>query len=836
MNVKKAEEYREIIKTLMRENNLIPLVGSGISKGARTEFGIVPDGAEYREEMLRTLKSNRSISNVDFEDLKNRSFSEIAGVYEDDEVVSADIRKKYLKMNFYNAKYSQDDKRRLFFDIDWPYIYSLNIDDVIEKSTRYKNVIMPNRRITDDFIVENLCVMKLHGDIGDLVKYNDSYKVFSQKEYINSLFERNMMLYRMASDYGSVSFVIIGCSLEDEVDIIALNAINNFMLSENTRDDISGSVTLNNQFKSNYLFSIKEPSLIEKSRLKNFNITDVILFDTYDDMYLFLYGIWKEVRNENASNLDAYSGFEIKGLSSKDKDNVDYFYMAINPVDYLNNRIICPYYMIERDGVSKVLSDVNKHIIQILSGSRFSGKTYFLVSLFLRISDRNRFFFDSRNRIPDSTLMELLNKKNSVLIFDTDCLSRSQMGLILDHSDAIHDNAISVIIMVHTTDSEIYDLIEVNKEKGYLKATAYTIYKDIIYNKLSDKEFEDLNKKLVSLRIKPQEKGDTIINHLLITADLIQERSKYSSIRITEKKVVDIAFYIALASFDSLRYSDIINFGFVQNADRITRRTSPIIEKMGTKRYERNNGDMSGMKYVINSKHWIRREFTHMTNNCKCYDTIVSAYRYLVERIVRYKKTDRQKYNRELKRIIYFESINSLFGEKSNGKRALVAKIYMNLEDLIGEDYQYNHQRAKCLMTNAIYQKNSREKEMSYSDALSSAQIALTQIDNEYKKTSNEKLLISRAHVEYTYASVEASICELNNYTDVEQIERTIKNSYYAVINPYNKEDFRRDKNRKMKYGIIRFTKVIMNMNVLNEMSDIAKNLYNDLLRLIVTD
>ena len=46
------------------------------------------------------------------------------------------------------------DYRKQFLDIDWPYIYSLNIDDAIENSSVYSKVILPNREFRSELLNE----------------------------------------------------------------------------------------------------------------------------------------------------------------------------------------------------------------------------------------------------------------------------------------------------------------------------------------------------------------------------------------------------------------------------------------------------------------------------------------------------------------------------------------------------------------------------------------------------------------------------------------------------------------------------------------------------------
>lgn len=95
----------------------------------------------------------------------------------------------------------QEDIRSLFFNIDWPYIYTLNIDDAIENSSSFKKIILPYLEFNDEIFSDEKCVIKLHGDIGNIVTYKDSGKIFTSKEYALSLDKNAPLLNKLRNDY-----------------------------------------------------------------------------------------------------------------------------------------------------------------------------------------------------------------------------------------------------------------------------------------------------------------------------------------------------------------------------------------------------------------------------------------------------------------------------------------------------------------------------------------------------------------------------------------------------------------------------------------------------------
>ena len=92
------------------------------------------------------------------EELKRCSFSEVADLYESDDYVSSDERRQYIKKSFKGVKLNEP--RISFKKIEWPYIYTLNIDDGIEENSRFKQVISAFHNI-DERILEYLLNKKL---------------------------------------------------------------------------------------------------------------------------------------------------------------------------------------------------------------------------------------------------------------------------------------------------------------------------------------------------------------------------------------------------------------------------------------------------------------------------------------------------------------------------------------------------------------------------------------------------------------------------------------------------------------------------------------------------
>ena len=143
-----------------------------------------------------------------------------------------------MEKEFFRINMGQD-YRKQFLDIDWPYIYSLNIDDAIENSSVYSKVILPNREFRSELLNEEKCVIKLHGDVNELVTYKVADKVFSSKEYALSIERNATILGMLRNDFRNQNILFIGCSLDDEMD---LKSIDSLPVDYRNKDNLSKTI------------------------------------------------------------------------------------------------------------------------------------------------------------------------------------------------------------------------------------------------------------------------------------------------------------------------------------------------------------------------------------------------------------------------------------------------------------------------------------------------------------------------------------------------------------------------------------------------------------------
>jgi hypothetical protein len=132
MNIYQFDQIKDEIITLLQNRRLIPILGSGFSSSSSSRNGQVPSGATMKDYMINKIEEKNGKS----DDLRKKLFSQISTYY--NKTVCREEKKAYIRDNFTDVELS--DVKRQFLEIDWLYIYTLNIDDGIEKCSNYNNI------------------------------------------------------------------------------------------------------------------------------------------------------------------------------------------------------------------------------------------------------------------------------------------------------------------------------------------------------------------------------------------------------------------------------------------------------------------------------------------------------------------------------------------------------------------------------------------------------------------------------------------------------------------------------------------------------------------------
>lgn len=125
-----SDETKDFFINVFKNRDLIPILGAGFSckMNARGK-NMIPLGSEFKEDMIKVISDENKEFTADA--LRKKDFSWVA-----ERFLKCDIEKvsNYLYQHFTGIKFSGNEKRKFLNEIDWPYVYTLNIDTAIECS------------------------------------------------------------------------------------------------------------------------------------------------------------------------------------------------------------------------------------------------------------------------------------------------------------------------------------------------------------------------------------------------------------------------------------------------------------------------------------------------------------------------------------------------------------------------------------------------------------------------------------------------------------------------------------------------------------------------------
>lgn len=264
----------------IRNRSLIPILGAGFSAGAAAHKGKVPFRKDLKNEMILQIRNTGSdVSKIEeMDDLKKISLYYKAKV-------SDSNRKRYLLENFTDVKLF--DFQKNFLSIQWPYIYTFNIDTAIEDNSDFKNIILPNKSGDADVIKKlKKCLFKMHGDVNEYCRYKDSScYIFDYKEYAKSIEQNKYLINKVKHDLTKNNIIYIGCSLTDELDILSFDF---------TEDSLTNA--------SRYYITAENPDDYKMIELEQYGVTHVVVIDEYKIFYNNIFDLYIEAEKYKQMN------------------------------------------------------------------------------------------------------------------------------------------------------------------------------------------------------------------------------------------------------------------------------------------------------------------------------------------------------------------------------------------------------------------------------------------------------------------------------------------------------------------------------------------------------
>lgn len=774
MKIISFSEIRNELISNMQKGLLIPIIGSGFTRGCNSFKGKVPSGDDYRRYMIgKILEAQPSLS-AEKERLEKESFSNISSMYH--KVVPNDAQEEYLRNNF--TRVSIEDKKKDFLSLPWSYIYTLNIDDGIEKNSDYCRVIYANRQVNDHIFDSEKCVIKLHGDVYDMLSYADSHsEVFTQEQYIASLKKNDSLLSKLKHDSIFQNLLFLGCSLDDEIDLLY---------------SLVPTETQGNQ-TAKYICVTQKPSVLDELKYEKYGITHCIIFDSYESIYNELYSVGIEAQKINVDDLAHYRKFNVQRLPSDYERNKSFLLFGKSLIGK-DHTITLPYYFIARKESTTIINNFTAYSLQLLIGSRCSGKSYILADITSKIRDRDVFCFETKDRLSDQAFNQLLCRENCVILADNGALSTDQFELLLDNLSLLEQRRINIVIAVNKSNRDFSGILKLYELQGRINSEK--IPQINIANTFSPEELARLNPLLTAIDVGVFSRHKTIIDNIIDISNSLAEKNKYDKATLKCRSVQELASLIVLGTERKVYSSLATKLDLHQELLNQQKATEPLIDCEATWSFEKSNRDNSPVKYVLNAEYWLCGQLETFARDEGAYGQIVNAYKYIISQIIAHEGKPDLLYGNRLtsyKDYIFFDNINRLFSfNRMSGKKglALIRVIYEGLNDLLSVDPNYMHQRAKCYIRSSYYETDTKEKLEHLDKAYRDANVALQVFTLRYDECGNEKLVISIDHIVYTQALILCHKCFINDYSDISANTFAIQTLHAALNSPYNAYSF----------------------------------------------
>ncbi|UEG53339.1 SIR2 family protein [Mucilaginibacter daejeonensis] len=647
------------LATYYKKRSLFPFFGAGFTMGAKTMRGVIPDGSTCVQMMKNLIVTHNQDLHDDLIHISD--FDKVAGLFY--RVVPKDVIADFIYDNFTGAKL--DKVREEFINLSWPFIYTLNIDDAIERNSKYR-AILPNVPLTKKYLSE--VIFKLHGDAIDEISYIKHTEgiIFSRQQYLRSIINNKDLLDIFLEDYTSVNFILIGCSLDNELDLEFILA-NNDIKSKKETDKI-------------YLTS-RVPSPINKLKLESYGINICLVVDDYSGFYSLVNEKFKDV---DISTNEPFKRYQVdKLLKNSNKQFNMRALLGEQEIRIENNTITVPQFFIDRAVLPRIANLLLNEDIIFIIGKRVSGKTFLLYSIANIVKNKSVYLFPSKVSFDSDYIDKLLELQNVIVMFDTDTLAAFDIEDIYYRiSDFVARN-ISFVFCINSSDRLMIAVPYTRVfNRELIEVDAFLSYEEVGL----------INKNLSRFGIANFRSSVNILNNIIhhkeIYRNLNADLNSISS--ALDSKLLTI--YILCATFDKV-YSSLFRalqidqdkLSYAVNLSKSAIEFEYDIELI-------EQGQHSSFKVITNSKVFLFSLLGHYISNQKNVNIAVSTIVDVVKRLKTY-----DRFKTYYKSIIAFDSLNQIFYKRSGGAANLIFLIYGKLEELLYIDTHYWMQRAKSI-------------------------------------------------------------------------------------------------------------------------------------------
>jgi hypothetical protein len=727
---------KALFETMFRQRSLVPVLGAGFSKGARTEHSSVPDAPEFTDIMLKCLQTHVG---ADAEFLSDRPFAEISEFFLNPEFVPTAKAKELIRRYFIGVKL--DTARQSFLKCPWPYIYTLNIDDAIEANSAFKNKVVPNRPISET--AKTLpCVYKVHGDAADELLYDEPSRIiFSTGQYVRSLTTNASMLNALKTDLTEQNTLFVGCSLSNEIDLL-------FALAEYHDAFPRGR-------RSIYV-SRCEPNRFEIAKLGAHGINTVLLVPDYASFYLALTR-WAGQVLQTADSLAGplqIGPANMRRLGLERNQNMS-FLLREPAVRDGSREIVLPAYHIKRDIEDAILRSIEEGPLSIVRGRRFSGRTLLLRSIAFAAKAREVFFIDSNTRVSNEVLDQLLERENSLILFDTNSLTPDTAVSLARGIDKLHRRFSTAIVAVNRTEPDVVGaLVRHVDDRSDFELDA----------RLSRRECADLNRELDAIGLLRFDCRRTLLDNTFVVLEQTPDAlSDLSATHDLKEKEIELLLVVAIAD---KAYSSLATALDLRTAElfSVCDRLAPIIEIVDTTKGELR--DMhSRHKIIANSRTGLAMQIRRVIDS-RGYSWVAERFAALVNRLIALPQFASVGHS-----MFMFDAINHVMSQgvgrgEGTGYRPVVRSLYETLQLTLSSSPDYWLQRAK-----AVY--NIEDDQTRIVDGITFAMKAFREAERE-RTIDNAEFLIALLY---------GKLCSIVRYERIEYVLAAVKWFAQAIRN-----------------------------------------------------
>lgn len=796
---KDDKKTRDMISQLINDKKLFPVFGSGFTAKCKAKNGVVPSGKDMITYMIEFLSK---AYDKPAESFQGRNFPDLCTLYSKKSTI--DEKFDYFSSNFTEVIIEEEKKR--FLSLFTQYVYTLNIDDGIEHNCSQFNVLLPNTEIFDKYIEKYTTVFKLHGDVSFYLKNIENESIiFNKKEYIESIKKNGKMLAKLKEDFADKNIIYIGCSLDDEPDLLSI-------VAEAAKERLAESQA--------FYISRRDIDDEEQDLLEEYGITTIVKIENYISFFADIISLCSGKTN-STDFFDNYHEPKFIRLGKSDV-TIDTLLNSNSIVPSpFDGKIFLPPYFIKRDVLNEALSSLKFHSpIHIIYGNRISGKTFFLVGLMDLIQDKTRYYFPSNVKISDDRIDSLLEMSNCAFIFDTNTLNESQLQKMLKLKSIFSRNGNYIILTINTSERSGIDLISTTNKYGFTK----------VKNVFSPNEIKQINKALQKCNLptfirtetiktyKELRVARTILDNLYIIQDKFQYDKKLPDFLTLSKdlSIRKLALLIILATNKEISSYELSYFDIREEALSLAK-DYPILFEIGYYRFALPIID-SIYKFATNSRYYLLKYLGDFSKNQKKYDLIIDSYKYIHRRI----KQNEESFivPRKMLGFLRFDVLSDIFYKNNNYTTDLINNIYKRFEDELNDSPQFKHQRAKSILWRFNKDLSNMQEAAKY------IELAKYDTENILKSRKNDKLEISLEHIKYTQSIIYGRICALEEYSNSNTIRIAVQCYLEALTSDNNKlelDDIREKKTYKFIYADLQSLIEYVNNNS-QDYSDIINN------------